>query len=75
MPGQTQVQVERFYLCIGPVTPQDPQSELTNVARERGGRDGWSSWNIPRFLTDWVVSSFGRCRHIHPKMDSNKQPE
>ncbi len=34
-PGQTQVQVERSYLCTGLGTPRDPQSELFDVARQR----------------------------------------
>ncbi len=34
-PGQTQVQVERLYLCTGLGTPWDPWSELTDVAGER----------------------------------------
>ncbi len=33
-PGQVQVQ-ERLYLCTGLGTPQVPQSELADVARER----------------------------------------
>ncbi len=34
-PGQTQVEVERLYLCTGLGTPRDPPVRAANVAREK----------------------------------------
>ncbi len=42
--GQAQIEVERLYLCTGLGMPQNPQSELADVIRER------EVWGLLRYL-------------------------